>query len=99
MIKPTLLAPRAQVREILSDGDASQMLRSGSWVRVAATRPLGKGALEQRQFREHCREKGLKQLSAWIPADTFKTLHQIKRDGESVADVIERIVRAFSLIE
>lgn len=96
--KAILLAPRNAVREVLAETDAGVMLQSGSWVRVAGTKPLTKNAAWQRAYRAAREAEGRRQLLAWIPGDAFNALMEAKRPGENTADVITRLIKAFNLL-
>jgi len=92
MKKPTLLVPRQNVREILSPDDAARMLASGSWVVAVLPKPRRCSTRKVAAFRQRLKEKGYRQLHVMLSGEVIDALHAQKRDGETLAEVIERLL-------
>lgn len=90
--KVMLIAPRNMVREMTSEADVERLLQSGSWCRVAGTKPISKGAAWQRQFRARNRLLGFKWFTVWLPPETFAALVAVKRQDEDFAELIKRLL-------
>lgn len=92
MKKPTLLVPRQNVREVLSEVDAARMLASGSWVKAVLPKPRRSSTRKVTAFRQRLKEKGYRQLHVMLRGDVIDALHAQKRGGETLANVIERLL-------
>lgn len=89
--KPVLLAPRNMVRELTSEADVERLLRSGSWCRVAGTKPISKSAAWQRQFRARNRELGIKMFTIWLPDAAITAFLARRKLGESNTELFLRL--------
>ncbi|WP_198140988.1 hypothetical protein [Polaromonas sp. JS666] len=92
MKKPTLLVPRQNVREVLSPDDAARLLASGSWVRVATTKPPAHSAKRQRDFQRRRKAAGYRQLKTWLPDTVYQRLMAERQPGETQAALLERLL-------
>ena len=92
MKKPILLAPRNATREILSPADAEALLRGGSWVKVATTKPPARSAKRQRDFQRRRQEAGFREFRAWLPDAVCERLMAERKPGETQAALLERLL-------
>src|SRR3990167_2308586 len=90
-MKPRKLIHPSHAREGLSEQDAANLRRSG-WLELSDAHPVSESAAWQRQYRKHCRELGLKRITAYIPLQIFNELMALKQDGETTADLLIRII-------
>lgn len=91
-MKPILIVPRCHVREILSPDDAARSLASGSWVRVATTKPPARSAQRQREFQRRRKAAGYRELRTWLPDAVYKRLMAERKPGETQAALLERLL-------
>lgn len=91
-MKAKKLVHPSHAREVLSENDAAR-LRGQGWLELSEARPVSKGAAWQRRFRQHCRELGQARITAWLPGEVYKALLVVKLPGETVADLIARLLR------
>jgi len=92
MKKPTLLAPRNSAREILSDTDAERMLQSGSWVIATIPKKRTARAKTQQAYMRRRLAAGYKKLEFLVPEHVYHALQSRQRDGESLAELLERLI-------
>lgn len=92
MKKARLLAPRNMAREILSDTDAQRMLDSGSWVLAAIPKKQSAVAKRQREFWRRREAAGYKKLLLILPGHVVDELHVLQREGETMAELVERLM-------
>ena len=92
MKKPTLLAPRNSAREILSDTDAERMLASGSWVIATVPKKRTAHAKTQQAYMRRRLAAGYKKLELLLPEPVFDSLQAKRREGESMAELLERLI-------
>lgn len=91
-MKATLLAPRQSVREIASPADASRMLASGSWVRASAAQTRKPSSARARQYKRRRRAAGWQVLNIFVSPKLATALRAAKREGETLAELIERLL-------
>lgn len=92
MKKAKLLAPRNSAREILSESDAERMLQSGSWVLAVIPKKATAGAKRQSDYWRRRLEAGYKKLQVLLPERVFNSLQAKRRDGETLAGMLERLL-------
>lgn len=85
-------------RTILTEEEASRLRRAG-WLEVTDGKAVTKDASWQRRFRQKCKNSGLRQLLVWIPEEVFLALMAKKREGETTAQLIARLVKVFGLTQ
>lgn len=90
-MKTTKLVHSSHARCVDSEVEASRLRRMG-WIEVPEPKAIGRNASAQRKFREQCREMGLRQLLVWLPRETYSALVNAKSPGESLAELIQRLV-------
>lgn len=90
-MKTTLLAPRNLTREVPVD-DAARLLASGSWVRVGTTKLPDRKTGHQQAYRKRRRDAGAKPVYLWLPPETKAALLGLRHPGESVTEVVCRLV-------
>lgn len=93
MKKPKLLAPRNSAREITSEVDAERMLASGSWVLAVVPRKPSPATKSQRKFRRNRIQAGYRRFDVLLPEHVFNALHAQRREGETFAQMVERLIR------
>lgn len=94
MKKATLLAPRNAAREILSEADAQRMLDSGSWVIATIPKKPTAGARNQRAYMQRRLAAGFKKLETLLPERVYDALAAMRREGESTAELIARLIES-----
>lgn len=92
MKKAKLLAPRNMAREVLSDTDAQRMLDSGSWVLATIPKKRSARAINQQNYMRRRREAGYRKLEILLPEYAHDILHSMQRDGETMAELVERLI-------
>ena len=93
MVKKVLLiAPRAAAREMVQSADLNRLLESGSWVTVVLPKPRRCSTRKVAAFRQRRKEKGFRYLHVMLRGEVIDALHAQKRGGETLADVIERLL-------
>lgn len=92
MKKPKLLAPRTAAREMIDGPDVERMLASGSWVEVVKPKPRNKVTKGMAALRQRRREQGFHEMNVFLPEHVFKELCAQRRDGETFALLIERLL-------
>lgn len=92
MKKAKLLAPRNMAREILSESDAERMLQSGSWVIASIPKKRTAGARNQANFFRRRLDAGYRKLQVLLPNHVFNSLQAKRRDGETLASLLERLL-------
>lgn len=90
-MRPVKLVHPSHARTILTEDDAAR-LRQAGWVELADHKSVSRGAAQQRRFRQRCRETGLKQLEVWLPQEAFDALETIRMPGETLAELLTRIL-------
>lgn len=91
MRKPIKLAPRTAVREMQPNADVDRLLMNG-WVRVADTKPRTRHTKNTEAFRQRKRDEGFHPIYVFLPGPVFEELHAQKQKGESIAELIERLL-------
>lgn len=92
MKKAVLICPRQAARELVPGPDLDRYLKSGSWLVVDVPKQPTPGTLWQREFRKRRLAEGYGFLHALLPRAVLDALHDQKRDGETMAALIERLV-------
>lgn len=97
-MRPIKLVHPSHARCVLTEDEAAR-LRHHGWLELPQPKAVSKGAAEQRLLRERRRAQGIRELLVWLPGEIFQALEDRKREGESMADVIIRLVNRSKLIE
>lgn len=97
-VKTIKLVHPSHARTVLSETDAAR-LRQAGWLELADAQSTSKTASWQRRYRQRCKEQGMRQLLVWLPSEVFDALCTAKRPGESMAELLVRLVKAFRLIQ
>lgn len=92
MKKAKLIAPRQFTREMVPGPDLDRLLNSGSWVVVAVPKSRHRGTQKVAAFRQRKKEDGFRYLHVLLSGESINKLHAQKRGGETLADVIERLL-------
>src|SRR3990167_7818384 len=92
-MKATKLVHPSYARTVLAEQDAAR-LRAQGWLELTESKSVSKTASWQRRFRQRCRESGLKQLAAWLPQETFDELMALKKENETTAELITRLLHS-----
>lgn len=92
MKKATLLAPRNAAREMLSEVDIQRLLDSGSWVIATIPKKPTAGAINQRNYFQRRLEAGFRKFQVLLPEHVFNALHGRRHKGETVAEMLERLL-------
>ncbi|MBI3146554.1 MAG: hypothetical protein HYZ18_15135 [Pseudogulbenkiania sp.] len=92
MKKPILIAPRNAAREMTPGPDTERLLASGSWVTVVKSKPHTRHTKNTEAFRQRKREQGFRPIYVFLPGTVFEELHAQQRKGESIAELIERLL-------
>lgn len=85
----TKLAHPSQCREIISPADLDRYLAQG-WCELK--KPVSGLAARQRKFRRERKELGFKRVTAYLPQDIFDDLTAMKLPGETMADLLIRLL-------
>lgn len=95
-MQPKLMVHGSHARTISSPEEVERLLAMG-WV-LAAPRPKTKTAKSMRSLRARRRAAGWLSLLLWLPPDQAVAVAAAKRQGESYADLLARLVREQSLL-
>ena len=92
MKKPKLLVPAMYAREMIDSPDLDRLLASGSY--VVATRPKKPTDVTKRQrlFRQRRLAAGYRSLGVLLEEDIYSALLAARKDGESLAALIKRLL-------
>lgn len=91
MKKPTYIAPRMYVREMVDGPDLERMLESGSYMIATVPKKPTDVTKRQRQFRNRRLEAGYRRFEVLLPAHIYELLHLLRHDGETMASLIARL--------
>lgn len=91
MKKSILIAPRTHTREVALNADTERLLASGSWCVVSMPRKPNAVAIRQRVSRQRRQQAGCHRLSTMVSEGLFRKLTSLKREGETMADLFERL--------
>lgn len=91
-MKTKLLVPAMYAREMIDGPDLDRYLASGSY--LIGTRPKKPSAVleRQRKFQRRRAEAGYKILRVLLPGYVFNALHAELKDGETIAELVERLI-------
>lgn len=92
MKKPKYVAPRMYVREMLDGPDLERMLASGSHVLAVLPKKPSDVALRQREFVRRREAAGYKHFHVLLPAHVYSLLLSCLREGETQAELVERLL-------
>lgn len=94
-MKSVLIAPRNAAREIDPDSpDYFRYLESGSWVRVQAlSKQQTQNARTVQKAKQRHLAAGCKKVECFLTPDVYAALLAKKRKGETLAQLIARLVR------
>lgn len=92
MKKPILVVPRNAVREMVAGADADRLLASGSWCRVASTKPESANVRRERVYRRRREQRGCKRIDMWISREAFDSLLAKRLAGETMIATLERLL-------
>lgn len=96
-MKSTKLVHPSHARTVLSEDDAAR-LRQAGWLEFEEAKPVSKVAARQRQYRTRCKKLGYRLISVWLPEDVDRALTAARMPRESVAELIERLLKKLSLL-
>lgn len=95
-MKPKLLCHPSQARTVSSPAEVERLLGQG-WV-LAAPKPRTRMAKRMRTLRERRRSEGWKAFTLWFSAGDAAAVAAAQRPGETLAELIIRLVRKQSLL-
>jgi hypothetical protein len=95
-MKPKLLVHPSQARTISSPEEVERLLSQG-WV-LAAPKPKTVMAKRMRGLRARRRAEGWTVLTLWMSSEDHAAITAIRRPGETVVQMIIRLVRKQSLL-
>lgn len=96
-MKTKLLVHPSYARTVLSEDEAAR-LRQAGWHELPDTAPVSKDASKHRRFREKCRQDGLQHLCVYVKPETNDALKAMRRPGETLAMVLDRLVELQHLL-
>lgn len=95
-MKPKLMVHRSHARTVSSLAEQERLLAQG-WV-LAQAKPRTKMAKRMRDLRERRRAAGWKAVTLWFSAGDVAAVAAAQRPGETLAELIIRLVRKQSLL-
>ena len=95
-MRPKLLAHPSQARTISSPEEVERLLAQG-WV-LAAPKPKTAMAKAMRTLRARRRAEGWQALLLWVDPEQAAAIAACQRPGETVVQMIIRLVRKQSLL-
>lgn len=96
-MKAKRLVHPSHAREVLSEQDAAR-LRQAGWLELDEAKPVSEAAVRQRQYRNRCKKLGYRPITVWLPENVYQALAAARRPDESVAMLLERLLRQLSLM-
>lgn len=94
-MKSKLLVHPSQARTISNPAEVERLLSQG-WV-LAAPKPK-KVSARRRELRARLREQGWTNLNLWVSAEQAAAIKAAQREGETVAELIIRLLTRQSLL-
>jgi len=100
MKKPVLIAPRSACKEMQPGPDLQRYLDSGSYVQASLPPAKVKAVTKrQREFQRRRREAGYKKVLLILPGHVVDELHAMQQEGESYAELVERLMLYYNISE
>ena len=91
-LTPVLIAPRMACREMLPGPDLDRLVDGGSYVQANMPKKRSKHSGEQRSFHRKRIEAGYRQMKLLLKPGLLEALHALRLPGESLAELLERMV-------
>ncbi|MEZ1837556.1 hypothetical protein QVM62_06805 [Pseudomonas putida] len=95
-MKPKLLVHPSQARTIGNPVEIERLLGQG-WV-IAAPKPKTRMAKAMRALRAQRRAAGWTALTLWVSSEDAAAIKATQRPGETVVEMIVRLIRKQSLL-
>lgn len=99
MKKPVLIAPRSACREMQPGPDVDRYLDSGSYVQASLPKKQSAVAKRQREFWRRREAAGYKKLLLILPGHVVDELRALQREGETMAELVERLLLFYNISE
>ncbi|WP_141232995.1 hypothetical protein [Pseudomonas sp. Irchel 3A7] len=93
-MKSKLVVPRNQAREMVPGPDLDRMLNSGSYLLATVPNKPTAHCIAQKEYMQRRLDAGFKKLQVLLPEPIFNKLRERCRDGESMAELLERLLSA-----
>lgn len=92
MQKPTLVVNRKFVREMLPGPDLDRMLATGDNLVAVKPKKPSDHAIAQREYKQRQLAAGYRDFHTLLPAPVFNKLRSSLREGETFAELVERLL-------